>query len=106
MEEAPARTIVRHMNRDALIAAVAEVTGHPRKDVAQVLRASLEHIMRALKRGEEVALVGFGQFSVRTRKPRRGVHPRRPNEALAIPAVKIVKFVAGKRLKESVRSEQ
>lgn len=91
------------MNRDALVAAVAEATGWSKKDVGQILLASLEQIMRALQTGNEVSLVGFGQFSVRTRKPRRGVNPRNPKESVTIPAVKIVKFVAGKRLKESVR---
>lgn len=92
------------MNRDALIAAVAAALHEPRKHVEQILLASLEHITLALKRGEQVALVGFGQFLVRQRRPRRGVDPRNPTKEIRIPAVKVVKFVAGKNLKEAVRS--
>lgn len=91
------------MNRDALVAAVAAATGLPKKDVEQVLLASLGQITQAVRRGDEVSLVGFGQFSVSARRPRRGVNPRNPQQAIHIPAVKVVKFQAGKHLKEAVR---
>ena len=92
------------MNRDDLVVRVAEATRQEKKDVEQVLLAALEQIMQALRRKEEVALVGFGQFSVGTRRPRRGVNPRNPKEEIRIPAVNVVRFHAGKRLKESVRN--
>lgn len=91
------------MNRDDLVAEVAAATGLPKKDVTQALLAALEQITRAVRRGDEVSLVGFGQFSVSQRKPRRGVDPRNPTKAIQIPAVKVVKFTAGKNLKEAVR---
>lgn len=91
------------MNRDELIARVASATNHPRVTVAEVLKASLEHILQALRHGETVTLVSFGQFSVRVRRGRRGVNPRKPSQAIQIPSVKVVKFQAGKRLKELVR---
>lgn len=92
------------MNRDALIAAVAEATKEPRKHVEQIFLAALEQIRRALQRDEVVSLVGFGQFVVSRRAARRGVNPRNPSQEIRIPAVRVVKFVAGKRLKEAVRS--
>lgn len=92
------------MNRDALIAAVASALKEPRKHVEQVLLSALEHIMQALKRGEGVSLVGFGQFRTGTRRPRKGVNPRKPSQVIHIPAVRVVKFTAGKNLKEAVRS--
>ncbi len=91
------------MNRNTLVAAVAKATRLPKKDVEQVLLASLEQIMHALRRGEEVSLVGFGQFTVGTRRSRRGVDPRNPTQEIRIPAVKVVKFQAGKNLKEAAR---
>lgn len=93
------------MNRDALITRVSEATQWSRKDVEQILLAALEQIMEALRRGEEVSLVGFGQFLVTTRRPRRGVNPRNPKQALRIPAVNVVKFRAGKNLKDAARRE-
>lgn len=92
------------MNRDELVAKVAEATQWPKKNVEQLLLATLEQIMQALRRGEGVSLVGFGQFAVGTRRPRRGVNPRNPRQEIRIPAVKVVKFQVGKRLKEAVRS--
>lgn len=91
------------MNRDALVAKVAAATGLPQNDVEQVLLAVLAAVMQALRHGDEVSLVGFGQFSVRTRRSRRGVNPRNPRQEIRIPAVKVVKFQAGKRLKEAAR---
>lgn len=91
------------MNRDALTAAVAKATYWSKKDVAQIIDAVLEQILRTLARGESVTLVGFGQFAIRRRRPRRGVNPRNPRQAITIPAVNVAKFTAGKRLKEAVR---
>lgn len=91
------------MNRDELVARVAEATRLAKKDVKQILLAALQQMMEMLHRGEEVSLVGFGRFTVGTRRPRRGVNPRNPSLEIRIPAVKVVKFQAGKRLKETVR---
>lgn len=92
------------MNRDGLVAKVAEETDLTRKDVERVLLAALDLLMRTLRQGEEVTLVGFGKFSVSTRSSRRGVNPRNPAQSIPIPPVKVVKFHAGKNLKEAVRS--
>lgn len=93
------------MNRDTLIARVSLNTQWSHKDVERILLATLDQIMEALRRGEEVSLVGFGQFLVTTRRSRKGVNPRNPRQALQIPAVKVAKFRAGKNLKDAVRSE-
>ena len=92
------------MNRDQLVAAVSKATQWPQKDVEHILLAVLDHITETLRRGEEVSLVGFGQFVVTTRRSRKGVNPRNPKQALQIPAVKVAKFRAGKNLKEAVRN--
>lgn len=91
------------MNRDSLIANVAAATGLPKGEIEQALLASLAQVTQALRRGDDVSLVGFGRFSVSARRPRRGVNPRNPAQEIRIPAVKVVKFQAGKRLKEAVR---
>jgi DNA-binding protein HU-beta len=54
-----------------------------------------------LKKGEAVAITGFGSFKVVSRKARKGRNPRTGKE-LKIPARKAVKFTAGKALKESL----
>ncbi len=57
--------------------------------------------MDALKKGEKVALVGFGTFEVRERKPRKGINPQ-TRKPIQIPAKKVPAFRAGKELKAIV----
>ena len=61
----------------------------------------LEVITSALKRGDEVRLVGFGNFSVTRRKASTGRNPR-TGEPMQIKASTQPKFKAGKGLKDSV----
>ena len=51
--------------------------------------------------GDEVRLVGFGTFEVRTRGARTGRNPRN-NEEINIPESKAPAFKAGKALKDVV----
>jgi DNA-binding protein HU-beta len=54
-----------------------------------------------LKKGDAVAISGFGSFKVVERKARKGRNPRTGDEIL-IPAGKAVKFTPGKALKDSL----
>ena len=58
-------------------------------------------IKAALKKGDAVAVTGFGSFKVVKRKARKGRNPRTGKE-IKIPAKKAVKFAPGKSLKESL----
>ncbi len=69
---------------------------------AQSIDSCISEIIKALKKGEKVTLVGFGTFSVSKRKARRGRNPKTGAE-IKIPAMKIPKFRAGKALKSAVR---
>ena len=57
------------MNKQELIGHVADRAGLNRNDAVRAVETMLEVIMSALKRGDEVRLVGFGNFSVTRRKP-------------------------------------
>jgi len=61
-------------------------------------------ITHALKKGETVSLIGFGTFSVRHRKARKGRNPK-TGSALLIAASQVAGFKAGKLLKEAVQKE-
>lgn len=65
----------------------------------QVLDAALEVISKAVAKGEEVKLVGFGTFSRAARKPRNGRNPK-TGTTLVIPAAKVPKFKPGKDFRE------
>lgn len=90
------------MNKQKLIAEVAERTGLDREEISRAVEATLEVITSALKRGDEVRLVGFGAFSVTRRKASIGRNPR-TGEPLDIPSSARPKFRTGKLLKDAVQ---
>lgn len=89
------------MNKNDLIGAVAETSGLSKSQAASAVESVFDSISTALKKGDEVRLVGFGTFSVAKRKASTGRNPR-TGEPMAIKASKQPKFKAGKGLKDSV----
>lgn len=92
------------MNKNELIAAVAEKADLSKKDAEAAITATFEAITEALSQQERVQLVGFGSFEVKTRAARVGRNPK-TREAVQIPASKSPVFKAGKALKDAVASE-
>lgn len=90
------------MNKQDLITQVADRAGLNRNDAARAVETMLETITLALKRGDEVRLVGFGNFSVTRRKASVGRNPR-TGEPLQIKSSAQPKFRPGKVLKEAVQ---
>jgi DNA-binding protein HU-beta len=72
-----------------------------RKQAEAALDGFIEAITRALKKGDRIALTGFGTFSVSNRKARTGRNPQ-TGETIKIKAAKVPRFTAGKTLKEQV----
>jgi DNA-binding protein HU-beta len=89
------------MNKQELISAVADSTGLGKNDAGKAVEAVFDTISGALKRGDEVRLVGFGTFSASKRKASTGRNPR-TGEPMEIKASVQPKFKAGKGLKDSV----
>ncbi|MCS6921355.1 MAG: HU family DNA-binding protein [Elioraea sp.] len=89
------------MNKQDLIAAVAEKTDLPKAKAGDVIDEVLDVITKALKKKQEVRLVGFGTFSTSKRKAGKGRNPR-TGEEIKIPATTTVRFKAGKQLKDAV----
>jgi DNA-binding protein HU-beta len=89
------------MNKQELIAQVADTSGLGKGDAMKAVEAVFDSISGALKRGDEVRLVGFGTFSVSKRKASTGRNPR-TGEPMTIKASSQPKFKAGKVLKDSV----
>ncbi len=89
------------MNKAELIDAVAENADISKAVAARAVDTVLESITATLKNGEQVALIGFGTFSVKDRAARTGRNPR-TGEPLEIPAAKVPSFKAGKALKDAV----
>jgi DNA-binding protein HU-beta len=88
-------------NKNDLIAAVAERTGMSKAAAAEAVDATFDVITAALKSGDEVKIIGFGNFSVAARAASEGRNPR-TGETIQIAASKTPKFKAGKGLKDAV----
>jgi DNA-binding protein HU-beta len=65
------------------------------------LDALVDSVADALKKGDQVVLVGFGTFSVKDRAARTGRNPQ-TGEPIQIAAARIPSFKAGKALKDAV----
>ncbi len=89
------------MNKNELVAALAEKTSMKKTEVEKVLKAFTETVTDELKKGEKIQLVGFGTFEVAERPAREGRNPR-TGETMKIAASKAPKFKAGKALKDAV----
>ncbi|WP_028464834.1 MULTISPECIES: HU family DNA-binding protein [Nisaea] len=89
------------MNKNELVAAVADSADITKADAASAVDAVLDSITSALKSGDEVRLVGFGTFSVASRAASEGRNPR-TGEKIQIAASKQPKFKAGKGLKDAL----
>jgi len=89
------------MNRKELIDALADKTGSTKADADCNISAVIEVITATLKKGDSVALVGFGTFEVRKRAARNGRNPA-TGAPLKIKASKAPAFKAGAALKAAV----
>lgn len=94
------------MNKNEFIAAVCDSKSLAKMDMSKatvtvVVDAVLDTISAALKNGEEVRLVGFGNFYVAKRKAAKGRNPR-TGEEIDIKASHQPKFRPGKQLKDDV----
>ena len=90
------------MNKAELLDAIASSAGITKADAKKALDAFIDATSKALKKGDRVALVGFGSFSVAKRSARTGRNPQTGKE-ITIPAKKVVKFKAGSELADAVQ---
>jgi len=91
------------MNKSDLVNEVAKVVS-TKKEAKAAVDCILDFITNTLKKknSEPVTLVGFGTFKVSKRKARKGINPQ-TGETIKIKASRVVKFVPGKALKESIK---
>ena len=89
------------MNKNELVESVAQKTGISKKEAGKTVNAVIESITEALKKGENVQLVGFGTFAVSERAARTGRNPR-TGETIEIKEAIVPKFRPGKALRDAV----
>ena len=89
------------MNKQELINEISKKTGLTKKDSTAALDAFIEAVKASLKKGSDVRLVGFGTFTVKKRKAKKGRNPR-TGEEIKIPAKKVPAFRPASELKKLV----
>lgn len=89
------------MNKGDLVTAMAQAAKINKTAAEKTLNGMIAAVIGALKKGDSVTLVGFGTFSTSKRAARQGMNPR-TKKKMTIPAKKVAKFKAGKKLNDSV----
>ena len=93
------------MNKTELVQAIAEKANLTKVDSKAALDATLDAITDALKKGDKVALIGFGTFQVVKKDAREGINPA-TKQKIKIAAKKVVKFKPGAGLAETVNKKK
>ncbi len=92
------------MTKRDLVVKIASETGLTQSDVASVVQKTLDYMADELAEGNNIELRNFGVFEVKVRKSRKGRNPNAPENEVVIPERVVVKFRAGKELKERVEN--
>lgn len=90
------------MNKSELVSAMAAKANLSKKDAEAALNAFTDVVADTLKKGDKIALVGFGTFETRERAAREGRNPQ-TGATIKIAASKVPAFKAGKALKDAVK---
>jgi len=85
-----------------LVMRISDKTGLVQQQVLDVVQMNLDYIAEALAKGDKVELRNFGVFEVKVRKARVGRNPNAPETDVPIPQRAVVKFKAGKEMREAV----
>ncbi|MGA8746113.1 MAG: HU family DNA-binding protein [Solirubrobacterales bacterium] len=101
----PKLSLRRAMNKTELIDAIAKDSGLSRADSARAIDSLIEITQKTLKKGDEVALTGFGKFSVVKRGARTGRNPQ-TGQSLKIKASKTPKFSPGASFKAAISGKR
>ncbi len=91
------------MTKRDLVIRISNETKLTQQEVMQVVQRTLDHISEAVSNGKTVELRNFGVFEVKVRKARVGRNPNSPETDVKIPPRVIVKFKAGKEMREGVQ---
>ena len=90
------------MTKRDLVVKIAADTNLIQSDVAVVVQKTLDYIANELVEGRDIELRNFGVFEIIVRKSRKGRNPNKPKIEVTIPERAVVKFRAGKELRERI----
>ncbi len=89
------------MTKADLVEAVARTVRQPKRNVGNTIEVTFEQIARAIRKDKRFCIPGFGTFTERRRKARRGYNPR-TKAHMTIPAARTVGFRAAPELKKGI----
>ena len=89
------------MNKQELLRAVAEKAGMTIKDTGAFYDAFVEVVKEQMKKGEKIALVGFGTFVAKKREARTAINPK-TKEKVKVAATVVPSLKFGKAFKEEI----
>ena len=90
------------LTKREIVLNISNETGQVQHEVFDVVQKTLDQIIEALARGDNIELRNFGVFEVKLTKPRVGRNPNQPGSRFVIPARATVKFKSGKIMKQRV----
>ncbi len=90
------------MTKRGLVLRISNETNLSQQEVLEVVQKTLNYITEALAKEDTVELRNFGVFEVKVRKARIGRNPNAPAHDVPIPPRAVVKFKAGKEMREAV----
>ena len=89
------------LTKEDLVTAIAEANGYPRNRSVELVETLLELIKSKLASGEDALISGFGKFSVKEKRERRGRNPATGDDMLLRPR-KVVTFKCSGQLRENI----
>ena len=90
------------MTKRDLVVKIAREINLNQSQVADTVQKTLDYIAEELIAGRTIELRNFGVFEIKVRKSRKGRNPNEPEHEVVIPERAVVKFRAGKELKDAV----
>ena len=94
---------VPNLTKHEIVLEVYRKSGFPQKQIADTVQQTLDVVQQALANGRNVELRNFGVLALQVRKQRMGRNPNQPESSVVIPQRAVVKFKAGKILKQQLQ---
>ncbi len=92
------------MTKKQLVDKLARQTGLTKKQSELILNTLTDTIITEVKKGQKVALTGFGTFERGLRASRTGINPQ-TGKKIKIGSMPLPKFRAGTRFKKALRTK-
>lgn len=92
-----------NLNKHEIVMEIFRTSGFPQKQIVDTVQRLLDIMQEALADARTVKLRNFGVLEIQVRKPRVGRNPNKPDTVIEVPLRAVVKFKAGKTLKQQLK---